>query len=420
MRTLAPAPSHPEPITAVEIVADAVDPPFIVATGFECSAPRIAGGGRHDQLAKLGHREQFASDFAITRGLGIRYLRFGIPFHEVAADPARLDWDWTDRAMAALEEAGIEPIADLVHFGVPDDLWGVGDPRLVGRFADYADAFARRFPRVRWYTPINEPYITAIHSTKSGWWNERATDDRAFAHATANVVEALLRGTEAIRAHRPDAIVLQSDGCDEYRPAEPSATPLAAFLDEQRFVGFDLALGRTPAPSVRAWLATGGVDDRRLAWLQEHAIRDGFVVGLDHYSGNERLVAADGTISTNPAPRGFAALARDYHGRYGHPFWLAETNAADPDAVTWLAREWAECLELLDEGRPLTGFCWYSLTDQLDWDIALREERGRVNPVGLVDLERVVRPVGAAYARLAASVAAGTFALPATEERPAA
>jgi len=394
---------------AVSAVPTAVDPPFVVATGFECSAPRIASGGRHDQLRKLGHRERFAEDFALTRALGIRYLRFGIPFHEVAADADRLDWSWTDRAMAALAEHGIEPIVDLLHFGVPDDLWGIGDPRLVGRFATYAGAFARRFPWVRWYTPVNEPYITALHSTKSGWWNERATDDRTFAHAIANVVEALLRGTEAIRAHRDDATVLQSDGCDEYRPGVAGATPLAAFLDEQRFVGFDLTLGRTPAPAVLAWLASGAVDDARLGWFEDHAIRERFVVGLDHYSGNERLVALDGGISTNPQPRGFAALARDYHDRYGRPFWLAETNAWEPGAVAWLAREWKECLELLAEGRPLTGVCWYSLTDQVDWDVALREDRGRINPVGLVDLDRGVRRVGAAYARLARDVADGRF-----------
>jgi hypothetical protein len=42
----------------------------------------------------------------------------------------------------------------------------------------------------------------------------------------------------------------------------------------------------------------------------------------------------------------------------------------------------------------------YSLTDQVDWDTALREDNGRVNPCGLVDMDRKLRPVGAAYADL--------------------
>jgi len=31
-------------------------------------------------------------------------------------------------------------------------------------------------------------------------------------------------------------------------------------------------------------------------------------------------------------------------------------------------------------GVPILGFTWYSLTDQVDWDTALRENAGRVNP----------------------------------------
>ena len=40
------------------------------------------------------------------------------------------------------------------------------------------------------------------------------------------------------------------------------------------------------------------------------------------------------------------------------------------------------------------------LTDQIDWDIALREQRGRVNPRGLYDLDRNIRPVGEAFKKL--------------------
>ncbi|MFL5229845.1 MAG: glycoside hydrolase family 1 protein, partial [Microvirga sp.] len=44
----------------------------------------------------------------------------------------------------------------------------------------------------------------------------------------------------------------------------------------------------------------------------------------------------------------------------------------------------------------------YSLTDQVDWDTALREDNGRVNPLGLYDLDRNIRKVGEAYKKLIA------------------
>jgi hypothetical protein len=48
------------------------------------------------------------------------------------------------------------------------------------------------------------------------------------------------------------------------------------------------------------------------------------------------------------------------------------------------------------------GFTWYSLTDQIDWDTALREKNGNVNPLGLFDLDRKIRNVGKAYKQLIA------------------
>jgi beta-glucosidase/6-phospho-beta-glucosidase/beta-galactosidase len=133
------------------------DSGFVVATGVECSAPVIAGGLRRDELRLTGHWDRYAEDFAITAAMGIRHLRFGIPFHVVSADPDRLDWAWTDAALGALFDAGLEPIADLLHFGVPDDLWGIGDPRLPARHAAFVEAFVHRYPQVRYFTPVNEP-----------------------------------------------------------------------------------------------------------------------------------------------------------------------------------------------------------------------------------------------------------------------
>jgi hypothetical protein len=81
-----------------------------------------------------------------------------------------------------------------------------------------------------------------------------------------------------------------------------------------------------------------------------------------------------------------------------------ETNLAQgpsgDEAVTWLRKEWANVMRVRNSGVPIVGFTWYSLTDQVDWDTALREENGRVNPLGLYDLNRTIRPVGKAYQAL--------------------
>ena len=78
-----------------------------------------------------------------------------------------------------------------------------------------------------------------------------------------------------------------------------------------------------------------------------------------------------------------------------------ETNRMDArEGPRWLWRQWHNVQLIRRGGVPVVGFTWYSLTDQVDWDIALREPLGNVSPVGLFDLNRDPRPVGQAYKHL--------------------
>jgi beta-glucosidase/6-phospho-beta-glucosidase/beta-galactosidase len=70
------------------------------------------------------------------------------------------------------------------------------------------------------------------------------------------------------------------------------------------------------------------------------------------------------------------------------------------ESERWLWKQWSGLMRLRQIGVPMLGFTWYSLIDQVDWDTALREVRGKVNPRGLYDLDRNIRPVGRAYQRL--------------------
>lgn len=383
---------------------------FVVATGIECSAPRIAGGVRQDELRKTGHWDRVEDDLALVADFGIRFVRYGIPFHVVAAEPDHLDWSWTDRAMNAFRENRLVPIADLLHFGLPDDLEGFGDPRLPDRFASFAAAFAARYPWVRHYTPVNEPLISARFSAQLGWWNERRTDDRSFVAAIDGASTCAVLGMARIREVRPDAVFLQSDTCEGYAPAVPAAAERAAFLNELRFVAWDLTYGRRPGRRVSAWLADNGLGAERLAWFAANGSDRGCIVGHDFYAGNEWLVDADGGMRLRDDPAGYAAQARAYHDHFGLPFMLSETNTDGPGARAWLATMWDECLTLRAAGLPIRGICWYGFVDHVDWDTALREINDRPNHCGLVGLDRRPHPVGEAYRELARDATLGIFA----------
>lgn len=70
------------------------------------------------------------------------------------------------------------------------------------------------------------------------------------------------------------------------------------------------------------------------------------------------------------------------------------------EATDWLWRQWHNVGLIRESGVPVIGFTWYSLHDQVDWNIGLRKSLGNVNPVGLYDLNRDPRPVAEAYMSL--------------------
>ena len=209
-----------------------------------------------------------------------------------------------------------------------------------------------------------------------------------------------------IRERRSDAIFLQSDACESFVPVDAAAEAPARFLTERAFLGFDLTFGRPVSPAMRAWLRRAGMPASRQMWFERNASDENCIVGLDYYEQNERIVDAVGRVS--PAiRRGFGAIAREVHARYGLPIMLAETNNHHERAVDWLAETWNDTVEMRDDGLPIRGFCWYSLTDQVDWDTCMREANDTINSFGLVDMARVRRPVGDAYAELARQARGG-------------
>jgi beta-glucosidase len=127
-------------------------------------------------------------------------------------------------------------------------------------------------------------------------------------------------------------------------------------------------------------------------------------MGNDYYVTNEHLVSADGHTSASDEVFGYAEITRQYHDRYRLPVMHTETNVKEgprgDEAVKWLWKEWSNVLRVRNSGVPMIGFTWYSLTDQVDWDTALREDNGTVNPLGLYDLNRNIRAVGRSYKQL--------------------
>src|SRR5256885_8310352 len=98
------------------------------------------------------HYELWQRDFGLARTIGVSHLRYGPPLHLIYRAPGSIDWEVIDEAMANLAAHGPEPIVDLCHFGIPGWLGDFQNPDVAPALGEYAAAFAKRYPWVRFYT----------------------------------------------------------------------------------------------------------------------------------------------------------------------------------------------------------------------------------------------------------------------------
>ena len=380
-------------------------PDFAWASGEEGSDPLVFHDEhvvRVDEFARSGHLERMDEDLAAVAGLGIRVWRYGMPWRLTERAPGVYDWTLWDQALAACARHDLQPVVDLCHFGLPDHYPGFCDPGWVEGFTRYVEAFLARYREPRWFTPVNEPGITALASAQFGIWNDRRQSLEDFGVALAHCVLANLEALARIRADR-DGWWVGAEGFSCFRTATDGD---ALEAERQRAVAqlvWDLHFGVTPRPAAEAALVA--VPDRVRSRIAALATRDHVIAGHDFYPTSVLTVGALPPPTIAERIDCYGREARAWYTRYGVPFWVAETsNLSLPvDAqIPWLETLATALAALRRDGLPVRGLCWYSRGDQYDWDAFLMTPVGQVTTVGLFDAQRRPRPVAAVIARMAA------------------
>jgi beta-glucosidase/6-phospho-beta-glucosidase/beta-galactosidase len=285
-------------------------PAFMFATGIENSAPTInQGRTRVDEMAKCGHYRHWREDFDLVEELGIRFLRYGPPLHRTHQAPDRYDWSFADETFNDLRRRDLVPIADLCHFGVPDWLGNFQNPDFPKLFAAYARAFARRFPWVQLYTPVNEMYVCATFSARYGWWNEQLSSDRTFVNALKHIVRANVLAMQAILDVRPDAIFIQSESSEYFHADNPQAIKPAEIMNAERFLSLDLNYGRRVDSEMYEYLMDNGMTREEYHFFLHNRLKHHCIMGNDYYILNRARVAMKRSIGCGRSGRTSCACA---------------------------------------------------------------------------------------------------------------
>lgn len=379
---------------------------FMFTTGIENSYPiiKLPDGTtkRVDEMEKTFHYTHWQTDFGLVQEMGIEFLRYGPPYFSTHVAPNQFDWTFTDETFNRLKTLGITPIVDLCHFGVPDWLGNFQNPEFPFFFAEYARAFAVRFPDLQLYTPINEIFIAATFSGQYGWWNECLQSDYAFVTALKHLCKANVLAMHAILQVQPNATFIQSESSEYFHALEPAAMPLARFLNQKRFLSLDLTYGYPLGVAMYEFLLQNGMTKTEYNWFIENQVKARCIMGNDYYVTNEHLIHPDGSTQAAGEIFGYYVITQQYYKRYKLPIMHTETNIKMPACKEWLIKQWANVRRLKHDGVPVIGFTWYSLLHQVDWDSALRNDAGIINELGLFDLDRKIMPVGEAYKEIIA------------------
>ena len=377
------------------------------ATGIENSYPMITlpDGKRKrvDEMAKAGHYENWQKDFQLVKETGLEFLRYGPPYFSTHTGPGTYNWSFADETFNALKHMGITPIVDLCHFGLPDWLGNFQNPDFPAYFAEYAKAFAKRFPWIQLYTPVNEIFITAMFSAQYGWWNEKLCSDYHYVTALKHLCEANILAMNEISKIQTECIFIQSESSEYFHAENPSCQEKADFLNQKRFLSLDLTYAHPLNVEMYEYVLENGMTKEEYHWFGNNVSRKLLahcVMGNDYYITNEHMVHEDGNTSASGEIFGYYVITKQYFQRYLLPVMHTETNIVEPMSSDWLKKQWANAYRLKQDGVPLLGFTWYSLIDQVDWDSALRNDAGKVNELGLYDIDRNIRDVGVVYKNL--------------------
>jgi beta-glucosidase len=382
------------------------------------------------------HYRRWADDIGLMRDIGLKAYRFSISWPRILpAGHGRINQaglGFYDRLVDGLCEAGIEPMATLYHWDLPqalEDEGGWPEEKLAAYYADYGECvFKALGDRVKRWITFNEPWVfvwlgygLGIHAPGRG--------DRAEAlRAGHNVLRAHGMAVERLRALDAQAEVGLTLSVQAHLPASAKAADIEAadrsdafhnrwFIDPIRSGRYPEAMHQEfgslmPAVSADdAALIGRPIDFIGLNYYTRQLIAEekGGFLGARILRPIGRYTAMDWEIY----PAGLYHLLKSFHRRYALPLYVTENGAAIDDEVLddgkvndwermrYLQSHFEAAHRALDEGVDLRGYMVWSLLDNFEWGFGYSKRFGLVR-CDYDTLERRPKQSAKWYARVIA------------------
>lgn len=352
---------------------------FCWATGIEDTfIPQVRPGFRAlDEYALTQHYQQWKTDIDLVAASGVQAVRWGVPWYRVQPRPDQWDWSWVDQVLDYMVNVkGITPILDLMHYGTP--LWlenSFINSRYPQLMANYAGAVAARYKSlVRYYTPYNEPVLSAEWSGFRGEWPPYLHGDDGYMKVLLGVTKGIVLTVQAIKAEQPDAITVQVEALRRFWTNPLALLSLVARINEQQYLSWDLTTGRVNEQHpLYEFIRDLGVNDLDLAWYRHNAINfDIFGVNFYPWGYGELAMSKHGHLYRIPQRVNGAVIGdviQEVYQRYMQPMMITETSAKGNIGVRgrWMDETIQVVRKLRTENVPVVGYTWFPLFTMVDW-----------------------------------------------------
>ena len=360
---------------------------FLWAAGIEDTfVPQTRSGHRAlDEYELMGHYEHWRTDLSLGTELGLKAIRWGVPWYKVEPERGKFDWSWTDEVIPFMvEDLKILPIIDLMHYGCP--FWlekEFANKNYSSYVADYAAAFAERYKDlISWYTPLNEPIINALMCGMRGLWPPYLKGDKGYIRIMLQLARGIVRTVQAIKQIDPASVMVHVEAAGLTRTVREDLASLAREEQFRGYLCYDLISGRlTHDHLLFSWLVRNGASPDTIDEIARNPVGLD-VIGLNFYpQWSTKLLYIDkrGKLAfseTEPEGDGFKELISHYYERYNVPIMITETSAIGSDEVRerWLESSVSMIHDLRSSGVPVIGYTWFPLFTMIDWRYRFGQE----------------------------------------------
>ncbi len=342
------------------------DPTFasFLQAGFECSSHRRSDGVRLDLIRATGHDKHVLEDYQLCRRLGFGTLRDGLRWHLIEKSPGNYDWSSWLPALEAAEEAGVQVIWDLFHYGSPDHVDQAAD-----NFPDRFTEFALAAIEVQQSVSDRPPLICPLNEINFLSW---AVDDGYFPRVGPEevgwfkhqLVRAAITATRAIKQRWPRATVVWAEPLIHIAPHDHRRQTVRGAKENLQgmYEAYDWIMGLAK-PEL------GG----------DPSLVD--VVGWNFYPHNQWYWNGPTIPLGHHEYRRLADMLVEMAERYQKPIFLSETGAEGSGKPSWLHYVCNEVRDAMDRGTDIRGVCWYPITAYPGWDNSRHAETGLLSTI---------------------------------------